>query len=61
MNYLDKIINKAVSRKLLAFAVGTFLLFKGNLNSEDWTLITCVYIGGQSVVDLFKIKHGVST
>jgi hypothetical protein len=48
---LDKSLDKLVSRKLLAWATATALLLFADLESPDWVIITCVYIGGQTVVD----------
>lgn len=48
---LDKSLEKIISRKLLTWATATGLLFWGNLESEHWVYISCVYIGGQTVVD----------
>ena len=48
---LDKTLEKVVSRKLLAWATATSLLLFADLASSDWVIITCVYIGGQTVVD----------
>jgi len=56
---LDKILEKAVSRKLLVFATATGLMAWNNLDSETWGLIAIVYIGGQAVVDTMKAyRHG---
>ena len=48
---IDKGVEKLVSRKLLAWATATCLLLFADLASSDWVIITCVYIGGQTVVD----------
>jgi hypothetical protein len=48
---LDKALEKIVSRKLLAWSTATCLLLFADLTSGDWVMITCVYIGGQTVVD----------
>ena len=48
---IDKSLNKLVSRKLLAWSTATSLLLFSDLTSADWVIITCVYIGGQTVVD----------
>ena len=47
----DKALDKIVSRKLMAWATATSLLLFADLASGDWVIITCVYIGGQTVVD----------
>ena len=48
---IDKGLDKLVSRKLMAWATATCLLLFADLQSSDWVIITCVYIGGQTVVD----------
>jgi len=54
---IDKGFDKLVSRKLLAWATATSLLLFSDLTSSDWVLITCVYIGGQTVIDaVAKLK-----
>jgi hypothetical protein len=56
---LDKGVEKLVSRKLLAWATATALLLFADLASGDWVIITCVYIGGQTVVDTVARLRGV--
>ena len=54
---LDKGLNKLISRKLLAWTTATGLLAFADLESADWVIITCVYIGGQTVIDaVAKLK-----
>ena len=57
---LDLIIGKLVSRKLLTFIVATVLISKQALDSGDWTLIACMYIGVQGAIDFYKIRNGIS-
>ena len=56
---VDKGLEKLVSRKLLAWATATILLLFADLASGDWVMITCVYIGGQTVVDTVARLKGV--
>ena len=56
---LDRGLQKIVSRKLLAWATATGLLLFADLASGDWVIITCVYIGGQTVVDTVARLRGV--
>lgn len=58
---IDTIVTKLISRKLLAFGLATYLLAQNNLDSGDWTIITCIYIGVQGAIDFWKVKHGVSS
>jgi hypothetical protein len=54
---VDKGLQKLISRKLLAWATATSLLLFSDLASSDWVIITCVYIGGQTVIDaVAKLK-----
>ena len=54
---VDKGLEKLVSRKLLAWATATSLWLFADLTSSDWVIITCVYIGGQTVIDaVAKLK-----
>jgi hypothetical protein len=55
---LDKGLNKLISRKLLAWVTATGLLAFADLTSGDWVIITCVYIGGQTVVDTVAKLRG---
>ena len=56
---IDKSLDKMVSRKLLAWATATGLLMFADLASSDWVIITCVYIGGQTVVDTVARLRGI--
>jgi len=54
---LDKVLEKAVSRKLLVWVTATSLMLAGTLESGDWLTISALYIGGQSVIDaIVKLK-----
>jgi len=54
---VDKGLQKLISRKLLAWMTATSLLMFSDLASGDWVIITCVYIGGQTVIDaVAKLK-----
>lgn len=54
---LDKFLEKVISRKLLVWLTATGLLAFSDLQSSDWVLISAIYIGGQSVVDIVsKLK-----
>ena len=56
---IDKVLEKAISRKLLVFATATGLMAYSLLDPETWGMIAIVYVGGQSVIDTVKVyKHG---
>lgn len=50
--FLDKVLGRAISRKLLVWVTATVALFMEVVPSEDWVAIALVYIGSQSAVDL---------
>ncbi len=51
---VDKGLEKIASRKLLAWVTATALLAFAELSSEQWGLITIVYISSQAVVDVME-------
>ena len=56
---IDRVLEKAISRKLLVFATATGLMAYSLLDPEAWGMIAIVYVGGQSVIDTVKVyKHG---
>ena len=58
--FLDRILSKAISRKLLVFAVATGLLLANTaMDAETWGWVALVYIGGQSAVDTMKAYRGL--
>lgn len=62
---LDKVLNRFISRKLLVWAVATILMYFAKLESNDWVLISMVYLGSQGVLDIveriYKIKNTTTT
>ena len=51
-SFLDNIVEKAISRKFLAWLSATGLLaFGAGLDPDNWVIITSIYIGGQTVID----------
>jgi len=56
---IDKVLEKAISRKLLVFATATGLMAYNLLDPETWGMIAIVYVGGQSIIDTVKVyRHG---
>ena len=54
---LDKLVEKAISRKLLVWVTATGLMLTANLASSDWVIISGLYLGGQGVIDaIAKLK-----
>jgi hypothetical protein len=48
---LDKGMEKVISRKLLVWVAATALTCVGFVASEDWVLISMVYIASQGAID----------
>jgi len=57
--FLDKHINRFISRKFLAWVTATYLVVAGGVTSDDWVAVTLCYIGSEALVDLAaRWKHG---
>ena len=57
--FLDRMTEKVISRKFLAWVTATVLSLNGLLDSEDWVAVTVMYIGSEALVDLAaRWKHG---
>ncbi len=57
--WLDKHINRFISRKFLAWGTATWLVATSSLTSEDWVAVTLCYIGSEALVDIAsRWKHG---
>ena len=57
--WLDKHVERLISRKFMAWGTATFLAYANMLTSEDWVAVTLVYIGAQALVDAAILwKHG---
>ena len=50
--FLDKHMERFISRKFLAWITATGLCWIGNVTSDNWTAITLAYIGTQALVDI---------
>ena len=54
---IDKLVEKAISRKFLVWLTATGLMVTSGLESSDWVIISALYIGGQTVIDgIAKLK-----
>lgn len=49
---IDRLLGRAVSRKLLVWATATTALFMGIVQPEQWMEICMVYVGSQAAVDM---------
>ena len=57
--WLDKHVNRFISRKFLAWGTATYLVATSSLTSEDWVAVTLCYIGSEALVDIAaRGKHG---
>jgi len=57
--WLDKHLNRFISRKFLAWVTATWLVATSSLTSEDWVAVTLCYIGSEALVDIAaRWKHG---
>ena len=54
---VDCLVEKAISRKFLAWVTATGLTYIGHLESGDWVIITAIFIGMQGTIDaIAKLK-----
>ena len=57
--FMDRYVERFISRKFLAWGVATYLCLQTTVTSEDWVAVTLAYIGSQALVDLAtQWKHG---
>jgi hypothetical protein len=56
---LDRMTEKVISRKFLAWVTATVLASYNHIDSGDWVAVTVMYIGSEALVDLAaRWKHG---
>ena len=57
--WLDKHVNRFISRKFLAWGTATWLALQNSLTSEEWVAVTLAYIGSEALVDIAsRWRHG---
>jgi len=57
--FMDKHVERFISRKFLAWATATGLAIQGSVTSDNWVAVTLAYIGTQALVDMATAwKHG---
>ena len=49
--HIDKFLERWSSRKLMVWLAATGLTLAGHVTSEDWVIISAIYIGGQTIID----------
>ena len=61
--YVDKYLSKFISRKLIVFVVASIGLFTGNIDGNNWVIISTAYVsieGFTSVVkEIYKSKNSI--
>lgn len=56
---LDKVMAKAISRKLFTFLTATALVIFSDLSSDTWGMVAACYIGTQGAIDAIRMyRHG---
>jgi hypothetical protein len=58
--FIDTWLEKFTSRKLLVWTTASVLAAYGFVTSGDWVIISAIYIGGQTVVDVVERLKKVS-
>ena len=53
---IDKLLGWTISKKLLVWAVGTVMVFMGLKISDNWLILSGIYLGIQGIIDVFKEK-----
>lgn len=57
--FVDSWLERLTSRKLLVWGTATGLTFMGHVTSEDWVVISAIYLGTQGVVDaIVRLRGG---
>jgi len=58
-SFMDRHVERFISRKFLAWLTATGLAINGSLTSDNWVAVTLAYIGTQALVDMAtQWKHG---
>jgi hypothetical protein len=60
---VDRMIDKTISRKFLAWITATVFVVMGKDIPEAWLILTSLYIGAESLLDalMMRITGGVKT
>ena len=49
---IDKVLAWTISKKLTVFLIGTVYLYFDKIDSEQWIILSAIYIGGQTIIDV---------
>ena len=55
---LDKVLERAVSRKLLVWITAAGFTYAGTVDSGDFVILSAIYIGSQGVIDAVSQDEG---
>jgi len=62
--FIDKVQSKWISRKLFVFLIGSVALFTGELQGQDWVIVSSIYISLEGVTSIaermIKARQGNS-
>ena len=53
-NYIDKLLNVAISKKLTVFLIGTIFISINKLDGDQRLVLSSIYVGTQGIIDLTK-------
>ncbi len=53
-SFIDKTLEKIVSRKFTVFSLATFFLYLGPISGDQWVAIALGYIGVQGIADIAR-------
>lgn len=48
----DQALEKVISKKLLVWVLSTIMLFMSIINNDQWFMITMLWLGGVSIIDI---------
>lgn len=57
---IDRILAKWTSRKLMVFAISAIALFTGQLDGDNWVIVSTGYIMIEGVSDIVARLKGVT-
>lgn len=49
---LDRLLEKAVSRKLIVWLMSSGFLYLGNIDGDQWVAVSLAYVGIQGIADI---------
>ena len=59
--YIDKYLSKFISRKLIVFVIASVGLFTGNIDGNNWVVISTAYISIEGftniITEVYKSRN----